>query len=91
MVAILAILKAGAAYVPLDADLPKQRLSYMIRDTGLKVVLTQRKFSVDIALSALEPGALRMLLLDQDQSWQAPRDDWDEAACAPTPSDLAYL
>ena len=91
MVAILAILKAGAAYVPLDADLPKQRLSYMIRDTGLKVVLTQRKFSVDIALSALEPGALRMLLLDQDQSWQAPRDDWDESACAPTPSDLAYL
>ncbi len=91
MVAILAILKAGAAYVPLDADLPKQRLSYMIRDTGLKVVLTQRRFSIDISLSALEPGTLRMLVLDQDQSWQAPREDWDESVCAPTPSDLAYL
>lgn len=91
VMAILAVMKAGAAYVPLDADLPRQRLTYMILDTQLKLVLTQRKFSVSVALSALDKPDLRILLLDQDQSWQAPRQDWDAAAFEPQPTDLAYI
>ena len=40
-VALLAVLKAGAACVPLDPAYPKERLTYMLEDSGTKLVLTQ--------------------------------------------------
>ncbi|MDV2116215.1 amino acid adenylation domain-containing protein, partial [Alcaligenes faecalis] len=42
VVSLLAVLKAGAAYVPLDPDYPAQRLAHMVQDSGLRWVLTQR-------------------------------------------------
>jgi amino acid adenylation domain-containing protein len=39
---ILAILKAGGAYVPLDPEYPKERLTFMLEDTGIQVILTQQ-------------------------------------------------
>jgi microcystin synthetase protein McyA len=41
MIALLAILKSGAAYVPFDHDYPKERLSFIAEDTGIKLLLTQ--------------------------------------------------
>src|SRR5262249_14766810 len=41
VVALLGILKAGAAYVPLDPAFPRDRLELMIEDSGARVVLTQ--------------------------------------------------
>ena len=41
VIALLAVLKVGAAYVPLDPEYPKDRLAYMISDSGLSLVLTQ--------------------------------------------------
>ena len=41
VVGILAILKAGAAYVPMDPDCPEARLTFMLADAGLDLVLTQ--------------------------------------------------
>lgn len=43
VVATLGILKAGAAYGPLDADYPSERLQFMLGDMGLKLVLTQTR------------------------------------------------
>ncbi|HEV2799099.1 MAG TPA: amino acid adenylation domain-containing protein, partial [Pyrinomonadaceae bacterium] len=43
VVALLGILKAGGAYLPLDATHPSERLSYMIRDAGAKVLLTDER------------------------------------------------
>jgi amino acid adenylation domain-containing protein len=43
VVGILGVLKAAAAYVPLDPDYPSERLSYLLTDSGVKVVLTERK------------------------------------------------
>jgi aspartate racemase len=40
-VALLAVLKAGAACVPLDPAYPKERLTYMLEDSGTQLVLTQ--------------------------------------------------
>jgi len=39
--ALLAVMKAGAAYVPLDPGFPDDRLRYMAEDAGLAVILTQ--------------------------------------------------
>lgn len=39
IVSVLAILKAGAAYVPLDPTYPRDRLAFMIEDSGMKLVL----------------------------------------------------
>jgi amino acid adenylation domain-containing protein len=44
MVAILAILQCGAAYVPIDTDYPKLRQSFIARDTNLKVLVTQTDY-----------------------------------------------
>lgn len=41
VVAVLGIMKAGAAYVPIDPSYPKERIAYMLRDSGASIVLTQ--------------------------------------------------
>jgi amino acid adenylation domain-containing protein len=44
IVGILGILKAGGAYLPLDTEYPADRINFMIRDTGCRVILTQHKY-----------------------------------------------
>lgn len=40
VIAVLAVLKAGAAYVPLSPEQPAARLAYMIEDAGLRLIIT---------------------------------------------------
>ena len=42
VVAILGVLRAGAAYVPMDTDHPRARLAFIIEDAQLRTILTQR-------------------------------------------------
>src|SRR5450759_2722835 len=44
IVGILGILKAGGVYVPIDPDYPKQRIDFIIRDSGCRFLLTQEKY-----------------------------------------------
>jgi amino acid adenylation domain-containing protein/non-ribosomal peptide synthase protein (TIGR01720 family) len=60
IVAMLAILKAGAVYVPLDPNLPQERLRFILADTGASIILTQRRF-----LDRLADAGLRVVCIDE--------------------------
>jgi amino acid adenylation domain-containing protein len=61
VVGLLGVLKAGGAYVPLDPTYPKDRLSFMVEDAGLKVLLTQE------SLAGIWTGHLvELVCLDRD-------------------------
>lgn len=61
LISILAILKTGAAYVPIDYELPKDRIRYMMSDSGAQMLLTEAAFlkeAEDVSL----PGTAVVLL-----------------------------
>ncbi|HEX8921444.1 MAG TPA: amino acid adenylation domain-containing protein, partial [Pyrinomonadaceae bacterium] len=61
MTGLLAILKAGGAYVPLDPTYPTERLSYMLADAEVTVLLTQQS-----VLASLPEHHMQVLSLDSD-------------------------
>ncbi|MEU6732794.1 amino acid adenylation domain-containing protein [Streptomyces physcomitrii] len=61
VVALLAVMKAGAAYLPLDADHPRERLAYMLADAGARTVVTVRGLAGDLPAG---PGPALVLLDD---------------------------
>ena len=63
VVTIVGIVKAGAAYVPLDPDFPPTRLAYLVRDSGIRVVVTEKRLH-DERLSAALPTGVELVLLD---------------------------
>ncbi|MBE7174330.1 MAG: amino acid adenylation domain-containing protein [Williamsia sp.] len=63
IVAVLGVLKSGAAYVPVDPLYPAERISYMLEDTGAKIVVSSRK-----CRPVAEAGkSLQVIELDVDQ------------------------
>ncbi|WP_431896076.1 amino acid adenylation domain-containing protein [Nonomuraea sp. bgisy101] len=86
LVAILGVLKAGAAYVPLDPDHPAERLTYMLGDCGARVVVTVASFPE-------HEGVERLVVGEPDRT--APdRTVADRTVAAPRPAgqgDPAYL
>ena len=91
-IALLAVWKAGCAYVPLDPDYPVTRLAYMLSDSAPAALLTQEH--VRHRLPSFDGGPL--LSLDAPSqglaAWQqACADNPDGAALGQQPSDLAYL
>jgi amino acid adenylation domain-containing protein len=46
MVGILGILKAGGAYLPIDPDYPEERKQYILKDSGVKILLTCQEIAV---------------------------------------------
>ncbi|HEY0736311.1 MAG TPA: amino acid adenylation domain-containing protein [Herpetosiphonaceae bacterium] len=67
IVAILGVLKAGSAYVPLDPTYPVERLRFMLADAGIPLVLTQQRLREQLA--ALLPAQSTLLALDAE--WPA--------------------
>lgn len=65
---ILAILKAGGVYVPLDPNYPGARLEYMLHDSGAVLVLTSRDLAPDLSAFAVRPVLL-------DEAPPSPGDD----------------
>lgn len=62
VVSILAVLKTGAAYVPMDPELPSDRLGYMLGDTQANLILTQEQLRG--VVSAFVHTQVRPIYLD---------------------------
>lgn len=67
-VALLAVLKSGAAYVPLDPAFPQARLDYYAEDAKLGLLLTSSTIAA-APKAWREDAAERVLLLDRDTAW----------------------
>jgi len=64
---LLGIMKAGCAYVPVDSDLPRERIAFLVRDTASPVVVTN---SIDATVFIREPvGAI--CLDNESEDWYA--------------------
>ncbi|MDT8905201.1 amino acid adenylation domain-containing protein, partial [Pseudomonas prosekii] len=87
IVGLLGVLKAGAAYVPIDPAHPADRMAFMLQDSQPLAVLTQSALS-------LPTGDLPCLLLDTDASLHAAHDvafDVNPRIAGLTPQHLAYV
>ena len=85
VIALMAVLKTGAAYVPLDPDYPRDRLRFMSEDASLIVVLTSESLA-----DRFDAHICRRLCLDQQWGKIAQEPDHDLPPTA-TPQDLAYI
>ncbi|MBO1537085.1 non-ribosomal peptide synthetase [Pseudomonas sp. OA65] len=87
IVGLLGVLKAGAAYVPIDPAHPAERMAFMLNDSQPRALVTQSALS-------LPAGELPLLLLDTPESQQAADDvDCDANPQVPglTAEQLAYV
>lgn len=85
LVSVLAAMKAGAAYVPLDPALPDALIGDLVADCGARIVLTQaaqadRLSALDVTLWVVEE--------DGSDSAEMPAENPE---CSLTPEDMAYL
>ncbi|HEY6410112.1 MAG TPA: amino acid adenylation domain-containing protein, partial [Ktedonobacteraceae bacterium] len=85
VVGLLAILKVGGAYVPLEPAYPRERLTFMLQDTGAPVLLTQERF---IELLPLQETTV--LCLDTMQE-ALEQESAENVSCAVQATDLAYV
>ncbi len=85
VISMLAILKAGGVYVPLDATYPKERLSFMVADAPTSLCLTQARLKDKIA------GTIPNLV-SLDEEWERLSHERDDnPVCTLTPDNLAYV
>lgn len=84
IISLLAILKSGAAYVPLDPEYPKDRIEFMLEDSGAKILITSAKYAGHYAGNTLE------VLIEQalTESASLPTGQPDAGV---TGADLAYV
>ena len=81
--ALLAVLKTGAAYLPLDPDYPEDRLGFMLADARPRLVLVHERMRARLPLEGIESVAL-----DDTSAWAGDAVKGPEAGAGP--DDVAY-
>ncbi|MGK3963967.1 amino acid adenylation domain-containing protein [Sorangium sp. So ce1667] len=85
IVAILAALKSGAAYLPVDPEWPIERIRATLDQGQVEIVLTQERLASSLAW----PEALRLIAVDDDSAFAS--EDDSPVAAVQGPDDLAYV
>ena len=86
MVAMLAVLKAGGAYLPLDPAFPAERVALMLKDSDARVILTQSNYKDRLAASSATVIAVDQFEFDGEGT-----DSAETVASSQQASSLAYL
>ena len=86
VIGILGVLKAGAAYVPLDPDYPKVRLEYMIENANLTIILTQK-----VVLAEIDFGDISTIILGDSLFSCYSKYNIDKGSLGLKLSHLAYV
>ncbi len=85
VIALLSIIKAGGAYIPLDPTYPQERLSFMLEDAQVRVLLTQERW-----ITTLPAHCTRVLCLDS--GWKdVAHEGRTNLSNVVTPDNLAYV
>jgi amino acid adenylation domain-containing protein len=85
VLALMGVLKAGAAYVPLDPEYPAERLAFMVGDSRAAVMLTQRRILSRI--SEINWSSCKTIFLDED--WKVIARKRPRTALGKMPPELA--
>ncbi|QMU77158.1 amino acid adenylation domain-containing protein [Streptacidiphilus sp. PB12-B1b] len=93
VVALLAVLRGGAAVLPLDPATPARRLAHLVRDAGAGLVLTNRAHRTLFAGTAQGPHPARVLTVEElaSEAPVSPAAGPGPDAGAPQPDDPAYM
>ncbi|MDG9931368.1 MULTISPECIES: AMP-binding protein, partial [unclassified Pseudomonas] len=86
VVGLLGILKAGGGYLPLDPKYPRERLAYMLEDSGVELLLSE----AGVLERLPETAGVERLELMTDADWLADQDESDPLDAA-QPQGLAYV
>ncbi|HEU5023557.1 MAG TPA: amino acid adenylation domain-containing protein, partial [Spirillospora sp.] len=87
--AVLAVLKSGAAYLPLDPDHPRDRVAYMLEDAGARCAVAAPE-TAGLLPDGADAVLLDAVLLDGDLL-DGELDAADPSVREPDPDDLAYV
>jgi len=89
IVAVLGVLDAGAAYLPLDPSLPKARRELLVEHAGCALLVSAPELVVDLS-SGVKQRLVELSASDVAQAGSLP-DIVDGEPCATSPDDLAYV
>ncbi|WP_459503931.1 AMP-binding protein, partial [Bacillus sp. C1] len=82
IVGVLGVLKAGAAYVPIDPTYPSERIQYMLEDSGAKYLLKQKRLYVPKGYAG------EVIEIDDSTLYQGEAANLEQIN---EPNDLAYM
>lgn len=85
LVATMAVLKAGAAYLPMDSEYPQSRLDFMMRDSGINLLITQDRMA-----GRLPDLDVKTLYMDSESGLFASQSE-DDLESKADPDNLAYV
>jgi amino acid adenylation domain-containing protein len=91
--AVLAVMKSGGAYVPLDPAYPSQRLSYILENAGVRVLLTEQSVLAaagEVEIAPPDAGGPAILRLDADAD-EIARESGDDVADGADPDNAVYV
>lgn len=84
IIAILAILKLGATYLPIDPDYPQERIEFILKDTKVDLVLT----NLENALTSALESSINLVNLNKEELY---KNDTKNLNIAINPNSLAYI
>lgn len=92
IISILAVLKSGAAYVPISTAYPDERIAYIVSEANFMMILTGSSYLQKITTITDTNSTSSVKLLDMDKEWShISIESSDNMPSHNSPNDLAYI